>query len=157
MRQGDPGVPEGLTLPEGWTLRPMALAPRTGQETATRPSSQPGHLAQEGSSAQPQSQPSQPVVGSEAGPSTSATVTPQSQPTPSAPNATVSDQSSTLSPKPADPSSLESSLESSWSFGNVGERTETEGSSSAVADNNSDSQGATRRTVTMEDVEDSEQ
>jgi E3 ubiquitin-protein ligase synoviolin len=157
LRQGDPGVPEGLTLPEGWTLRPMALAPRTGQETATRPSSQPGHLAQEGSSAQPQSQPSQPVVGSEAGPSTSATVTPQSQPTPSAPNATVSDQSSTSSPKPADPSSLESSLESSWSFGNVGERTETEGSSSAVADNNSDSQGATRRTVTMEDVEDSEQ
>ncbi|KAG9192159.1 E3 ubiquitin-protein ligase synoviolin [Alternaria panax] len=153
LRQGDPGIPEGLTLPEGWTLRPMALAPRTSQEGATRPFSQPGHLAQEGSSTQSQTQSSQPVAESEAGPSISAAVTPQNQPTPSALNATASDQPSNSSPKPAEPSSLESS----WSFGNVGERTETEGARSAVAGNNSESQSATRRTVTIEDVEDSEQ
>ncbi|CAG5146947.1 uncharacterized protein ALTATR162_LOCUS1959 [Alternaria atra] len=157
LRQGDPGIPEGLTLPEGWTLRPMALAPRTGQESATRPSSQPGHLAQEGSPAQPQSQSSQPVAEPAAGPSTSPALTQQNQPTPSATNTTASDQPSNSSPKPPEPSSLESSLESSWSFGNVGERAETEGSSSAVAGNNSESQSATRRTVTIEDVEDSEQ
>lgn len=151
LRQGDPGIPEGLTLPEGWTLRPMALAPRTGQESATRPSSQPGHLAQ------PQSQSSQPVAEPAAGPSTSPALTQQNQPTPSATNTTASDQPSNSSPKPPEPSSLESSLESSWSFGNVGERAETEGSSSAVAGNNSESQSATRRTVTIEDVEDSEQ
>ncbi|PSN62593.1 hypothetical protein BS50DRAFT_502287 [Corynespora cassiicola Philippines] len=28
LRQGDAGVPEGVVLPEGWTLRPMALAPQ---------------------------------------------------------------------------------------------------------------------------------
>jgi E3 ubiquitin-protein ligase synoviolin len=151
LRQDDPGVPEGLTLPEGWTLRPMALAPRTGQESATRLSSQPGHLAQEDSSTQLQPQPSQPVAEPEAGPSAPATVTQQNQPSRSATNATASDQPSNSSPKPAEPSSLESS----WSFGNVGER--TEGSSSAVAGNSSESQSATRRTVTIEDAEDSEQ
>ncbi|KAH8727230.1 hypothetical protein GQ44DRAFT_612324 [Phaeosphaeriaceae sp. PMI808] len=31
LRQGDAGVPAGLALPEGWTLRPMALAPQSGQ------------------------------------------------------------------------------------------------------------------------------
>ncbi|KAF2026816.1 hypothetical protein EK21DRAFT_73332 [Setomelanomma holmii] len=33
LRQGDTGVPAGLTLPEGWTLRPMALAPRASQDS----------------------------------------------------------------------------------------------------------------------------
>jgi E3 ubiquitin-protein ligase synoviolin len=56
-------------------------------------------------------------------------------------------------PKPAEPSSLESS----WSFGNVAERNEAEGSSSAVAGSSSDGQAATRRTVTVEDAEDNEQ
>jgi E3 ubiquitin-protein ligase synoviolin len=153
LRQGDPGVPEGLTLPEGWTLRPMALAPRNGQESATHTSSQPGQLAPEGSSIPPQPQPPQSVAESEAGPSTTATATRQNQAASSAENTTTSDEPPNRSPKPAEPSSLESS----WSFGNVGERAEAEGSSSAVAGSNSESQSATRRTVTIEDVEDGEQ
>jgi E3 ubiquitin-protein ligase synoviolin len=153
LRQGDPGIPEGLTLPEGWTLRPMALAPRNSQESATRPSSQPGHLAPESGSIPPQPQSTQPVAEPEAGSSTSAPATPQNQAASSTPNATSSGEPSNRSPKPAEPSSLESS----WSFGNVGERTEAEGSSSAVAGNASESQSAFRRTVTVEDVEDGEQ
>ncbi|KAI4655882.1 hypothetical protein J4E93_000598 [Alternaria ventricosa] len=153
LRQGDPGVPEGLTLPEGWTLRPMALAPRNSQESATRPSSQPGHSAPESGSIPPQLQTTQPVAEPDAGPSTSAPAASQNQPASSTPNPTTSDEPSNRSPKPAEPSSLESS----WSFGNVGERTEAEGSSSAVAGSSSEGQTATRRTVTVEDVEDGEQ
>jgi E3 ubiquitin-protein ligase synoviolin len=170
LRQGDAGVPEGLTLPDGWTLRPMAQAPRPGQENATIPplqSEQAGQTdsaeqaGQAGSAEQtgplgqtdaliPSSppQPVQPVETTEAGPSVSAVATPQVQPTSSAAQPT-----SASSPKPAEPSSLESS----WSFGNVAERNEAEGSSSAVAGSSSDGQTATRRTVTVEDVEDNEQ
>jgi E3 ubiquitin-protein ligase synoviolin len=79
LRQGDAGVPAGLTLPEGWTLRPMALAPRPGQESMSVP-------------APPQSQ--QPAA--EAGPSLS------SAPATSAPAAASS-------ANPAESSSLESS------------------------------------------------
>lgn len=123
LRQGDAGVPAGLTLPEGWTLRPMALTPRSGQESnqvTTTP------------------QPSQPQ---EASSSSGSAPTLPARPTTSS------------SPKPPEPSSLESS----WSFGNVPERNEAEGSSSAVASSCSGGQGATRRTVTVEDAEDSEQ
>jgi E3 ubiquitin-protein ligase synoviolin len=153
LRQGDPGVPEGVTLPEGWTLRPMALAPRNGQESAIATSAQRGQLAPEGSVIPPQPQPLQSVAESEAGPWTSATTTPQNQAASSMPNTTASEEPPNRSPKAAEPSSLESS----WSFGNVGERAEAEGSSSAVAGSNSESQSATRRTVTVEDVEEGEQ
>ncbi|KAL5116833.1 E3 ubiquitin-protein ligase hrd1 [Pleosporales sp. CAS-2024a] len=37
LRQGDDGVPTGLTLPDGWTLRPMALSPRVGQDSRPMP------------------------------------------------------------------------------------------------------------------------
>jgi E3 ubiquitin-protein ligase synoviolin len=132
LRQGDDGVPSGLTLPQGWTLRPMALAPRPGQEARSMPAP-----------VQP-SPPPQPTE--EAGLSASSTAT---DPGPSAP-----DPRTDSSPKPAEPSSLESS----WSFGNVPERTEAaEGSRSTVARNGSDDQDSTRRTVTVEDAEDNEQ
>jgi E3 ubiquitin-protein ligase synoviolin len=121
LRQGDAGVPAGLTLPEGWTLRPMALAPRHGQENVPIPA--------------PSQSPQPPA---EAGPSSSSA--PASTAPPSGP-----------SPKPAE----SSSLDSSWSFGNAPERSETEGSSSGVAGSSLDGSNPTRRTVIVEDAEDS--
>jgi E3 ubiquitin-protein ligase synoviolin len=126
LRQGDDGVPAGLSLPEGWTLRPMALAPGPGQATRSMPPEQP------------------PQPRDEAGP-------PSASPPTAGPSATGPETDS--SSKPAEPSSLESS----WSFGNIPERTETEASSSAVAGNSSEDSNLTRRTVTVEDVEDNEQ
>ncbi|KAF2827657.1 hypothetical protein CC86DRAFT_455260 [Ophiobolus disseminans] len=117
LRQGDAGLPVGLTLPEGWSLRPMALAPRPGQNNNFVPVP---------------SQPSQPPT--EAGPSSSAPV-------------------AGSSPKQAE----SSSLDSSWSFGNIPERSEGEGSSSGAAGGSSQGQNVTRRTVTVEDAEDNEQ
>lgn len=93
LRQGDAGLPDGVVLPEGWTLRPMIATPQPGP-SATRPSS----------------------------------TGPQATP--------------------------ERSLESSWSFGNVGGDTEAEGSSSAVAGTSAADQNLTRRTVTVEDADD---
>ncbi|USP73333.1 uncharacterized protein yc1106_00607 [Curvularia clavata] len=147
LRQGDAGVPAGVTLPEGWTLRPMALAPRPGHEGATMAaSSQAG-----------QSQPAAPAAESEADTSTtSANVTGQAHAGAPVVNTTTgtggTQQGSNSSPKPAEPSSLESS----WSFGNLGERTEGEGSSSAVAGSSSEGQRATRRRVTVEDEDEYE-
>ncbi|CAO2656180.1 Nn.00g049830.m01.CDS01 [Neocucurbitaria sp. VM-36] len=132
LRQGDAGIPEGLTLPEGWTLRPMALAP------------QPGHQ----SSISPPHQAPQPTV--EAGSSTSAEVNSQSQADPSSGAPTTTGPTASSSPKPTELSSLESS----WSFGNAQERHETESSTSAVAGSSSEGQHGTRRTVTVEDAED---
>jgi E3 ubiquitin-protein ligase synoviolin len=148
LRQGDDGVPTGLTLPEGWTLRPMALAPRPAQESrpltaptqppqaenasgpsSSSPATAPG-LVEPMSSVPESSLPGSTELGSSA---------PGAQPSPS--------------PKAAEPSSLESS----WSFGNVPERTEAEGSGSAVAGSSSVDQNLTRRTVTIEDAEDDEQ
>jgi E3 ubiquitin-protein ligase synoviolin len=147
LRQGNDGVPTGLVLPEGWTLRPMALAPRAGQEG--RPTTVPPQPPQSEEAPGPSS--SRPSTAP--GPSDPNT----SQPTPSVAEPSVPGASSTgpqtsTSPKPAEPSSLESS----WSFGNVPERTETEGSSSAVAENRSEDQNLSRRTVTVEDAEDNE-
>jgi E3 ubiquitin-protein ligase synoviolin len=151
LRQGDAGVPEGLTLPEGWTLRPMALAPRSGQENAAI--SQPPRPEQPAQESDPQPPQPQPAPEAEAGPSTSTVSTPQVQP---ASSSTDPIQPATSSPKPAEPSSLESS----WSFGNVGERNEAEGSgsSTAVAGSSAgEDQSATRRTVSVEDTEDNGQ
>lgn len=142
LRQGDAGVPEGVTLPEGWTLRPMALAPRPNQvntSTFPPPPSQPHS-----------SSPSRPT--DIPGPSSSSSA-------PAPPSSSPSRPTSDPSPKPAEPSSLESS----WSFGNIpsAERNEAEASSSAVAHSSSSSSGETRnltrRTVTIEDAEDPEQ
>ncbi|PVI06906.1 hypothetical protein DM02DRAFT_723869 [Periconia macrospinosa] len=94
LRHGDAGLPDGVVLPEGWTLRPMVAT------------SQPGPIAT-GSSA---------AAGLQATPR---------------------------------------SLDSSWSFGNAGGDTETEGSSTAVAGSSSTEDGTlTRRTVTVEDADD---
>jgi len=155
LRQGDAGVPAGLTLPDGWTLRPMALAPRPGQESVAMPApSHPERPAQESDSTAAQQAPP-PAVDDEAAapPSTSATVTPQAQPAAPVADPTSPDQPPNPSPKRAEPSSLESS----WSFGNVGERNEAEGSSSSVARSSSSGQNASRRTVSVEDAEDNEQ
>ncbi|KAF1362400.1 hypothetical protein EJ07DRAFT_153315 [Lizonia empirigonia] len=154
LRQGDAGVPEGLTLPEGWTLRPMALATQSSQESAPAPSSLP-----------PPSVPAPAVLAS----ATPTPTAPEAQPedpqpqaeptraqlTPTAVNTapTASIPISGASPKAAEPSSLESS----WSFGNLPERNEAEGSSSAVAGSSTEDQNVTKRTVTVEDVEDNEQ
>jgi E3 ubiquitin-protein ligase synoviolin len=132
IRQGDDGVPAGVTLPEGWTLRPMALAPRPSQDS---------HSVS--APAQSPLQPRQSNQGVE--------TTPSSLPTASGPS---SSQPPSSSPKRAEPSSLESS----WSFSNMPERTEAEGSSSATAARGtSEQEQLTRRTVSVEDAEDNEQ
>ena len=157
LRQGDSGIPEGLTLPEGWTLRPMALAAQSGQESAPAVSSLPSQSAEDTATpvaavAEPQPAP----VASEAQatvpepPAHSAPVQPTLPATSTSP---APAPASSSSPKPAEPSSLESS----WSFGNLPERSEAEGSSSAVAGNSSEGQNVTKRAVTVEDAEDIEQ
>ncbi|RMZ70206.1 RING finger [Pyrenophora seminiperda CCB06] len=149
LRQGDAGVPAGLTLPEGWTLRPMALAPRAGQESVAMPApSHPEQAAQESDSTA-----ARPGAHAEAAPSTSTTVTPQVQAAAPAADVTNPDAAPNSPPKRAEPSSLESS----WSFGNVGERNEAEGSSSSVARSSREGQATTRRTVSIEEAEDNEQ
>jgi E3 ubiquitin-protein ligase synoviolin len=154
LRQGDAGIPEGLALPEGWTLRPMALAPRTGQEHTTISSPPQSEQSGQGSSsAVAQPRPTQPAAEAEAGPSTSAIATPQAQAASSSTDVTTSAQPSTPSPKRAE----SSSLESSWSFGNAGEKTEGESSSTAVAGSSAKDQSVTRRTATVEDAEDNGQ
>lgn len=137
FRQGDAGLPQGLTLPEGWTLRPMAPVPRPGQTAA--PTSQP--------SPPPTQQAAEAGSSNSAGSSTNVAY---SVPAPApAPSSNLAPQSS---PKGREPSSLESS----WSFGNVQERPDaTEGSSSAVAGSSSEpqeqGQNVTRRTASVED------
>lgn len=175
LRQGDVGIPDGLTLPEGWTLRPMALAAQSGQDTASAPSSSSPQTAF--------SVPVAPEPTSSAPPATDTTTAavpavPETQPagfqaevpqpeglqsqvepaaaqsTPAATsNSTVSVPTTSASPKTAEPSSLESS----WSFGNTPERNEAEGSSSAVAGSSSEGHNVTKRAVTVEDAEDNEQ
>jgi E3 ubiquitin-protein ligase synoviolin len=170
LRQGDEGVPAGLSLPEGWTMRPMALAPRLGQDNRHVPAASQSSPPAVTSEASPPvaSLPSQPEQ--EAGPSPSsppataglsvldALASSQSSSNPSG-SATSAPESSTPGPS-ADSSSKAaepSSLESSWSFGNTPERTEAGGSSSAVAGSGSEDQNLTKRTVTIEDAEDNEQ
>ncbi|KAL6705281.1 E3 ubiquitin-protein ligase hrd1 [Coniothyrium glycines] len=139
LRQGDAGVPEGLTLPDGWTLTPMSQTSRGGAthhgQAATQ-SSLPTRDAQ-GAAAPPRSVDTE-ASSMQQDPSTAATA-----------NATASTASTGPGTKATEPSSLESS----WSFGNVGERNEAEGSSSAVARSNADGAGI-RRTATVEDDED---
>ncbi|KAF1956859.1 hypothetical protein CC80DRAFT_412706 [Byssothecium circinans] len=139
LRHGDAGLPEGVVLPEGWTLRPMALAPQPGSSSSV--SQPPVGTAPPA----PSQAPSQPP----AGPSTA-------QPTPSSEARTTPNTSA--DPGPSSKQAEPSSLESSWSFGNTSGNTsgnnEAEGSSSAVAASNAEGQSATRRTVTIEDADD---
>jgi E3 ubiquitin-protein ligase synoviolin len=153
LRQGDDGVPAGLTLPEGWTLRPMALAPRPGQENRSALAATQPSQSVEGQGPSPSEPPaasgssiSDPLASSASFPSSS-------EATSSAPGSLVPDPPADAPSKTAEPSSLESS----WSFGNVPERTEASGSSSAVAGSSSEDQNLTKRTVTVEDAEDNEQ
>lgn len=142
LRQGDAGVPEGLTLPEGWTLRPMAQSQAQvqtplGSGVSGRSSRLPGHPSDAAEISGLYSRPSAlPRQGQEE--------RPHSRSGPSGPV-------STGGPgwRPTEPSSLESS----WSFGNVGERNEGESTSSAVARRSSEGT-VTRRAVTVEDAED---
>ncbi|KAF1973603.1 hypothetical protein BU23DRAFT_554229 [Bimuria novae-zelandiae CBS 107.79] len=114
LRQGDAGVPEGLTLPEGWTLRPMALAPQPGN-TQTQPSTESETSGTSGAPAASHrpfpavhsSVARPPASSSPPGTSGSAAVPPSTSPEPS-------------------------SLGSSWSFDNAGNN-EAQGSSSVVA------------------------
>lgn len=140
LRQGDEGVPTGVTLPEGWTLRPMALASQS--QPAHRPAEAP---AAESTQAAPQA--TQLDVGGQ--PATSNLPTASEAPAESS----SSGQQSSPSPKTAEPTSLGSS----WSFNDVPERTEIEALSSAVAEGSSQDGNLTRRTVTVEDTEDNEQ
>jgi E3 ubiquitin-protein ligase synoviolin len=162
LRQGDSGVPEGLTLPEGWTLRPMTLAAQTSQQSVPASSSMSSQSVPEATllavppvPAVPETQSAH--VLSEDQPAGSQ---PQTSPAPVQPissatsTASAPAPTSTSSPKPVEPSSLESS----WSFGSLPrERSEAEASSSAVAGSSSEGQNVTKRTVTVEDAEDNEQ
>ncbi|KAJ4990788.1 hypothetical protein SVAN01_03797 [Stagonosporopsis vannaccii] len=160
LRQGDASIPEGLTLPDGWTLRPMTLAAASGlasTPTASQPSqSVAGTATPAPAGLDAQSTPMvaevQPVTDQSQADSTPVQSTPSAPPTDPAPASTLVPATNS-SPKPAAPSSLESS----WSFGDLPERNEAEGSSSAVAGSSSEGHNLTKRAVTVEDAEDNEQ
>ncbi|KAL1601816.1 E3 ubiquitin-protein ligase hrd1 [Paraconiothyrium brasiliense] len=147
LRQGDAGVPEGLTLPEGWTLRPMALSPQAGAAAAQATEAGPSGTARryfppiQRSSAQPR---------------------PSSSSPPTAPMPAAGQSSSAAEPKSSEPSSLGSS----WSFDNASNN-DAQGSSSGVAGSGSEGQGASQlrarpsvagssapRPVTVEETDD---
>ncbi|KAF2738019.1 hypothetical protein EJ04DRAFT_460374 [Polyplosphaeria fusca] len=149
VRQGDPGLPTGLHLPEGWTLTPMHST-----SNVTAPQLNDNRDGGQQSSA-PQA----------AAPSTNnplATDSPRERPSSSgAPGASNSSAGpSSAGPFSAGPSSKPgepSSLESSWSFGQVERNNDAEGSSSAVASSSTEGQNLTRRAAMVEDTEDSGQ
>jgi E3 ubiquitin-protein ligase synoviolin len=145
LRQGDTGLPDGLVLPEGWTLRPMARAPQSTESVQNLVSSQ-------------EAQPAPEAAPAISGPSSSSQDTqPRPVSSPLRPSSTgepaISTPAAASTSKPTEPSSLESS----WSFGNSTGGNEGEGSSSAVAGSSSGSPSVTRRTATVEDTEDHEQ
>ncbi|EAT80666.2 hypothetical protein SNOG_12254 [Parastagonospora nodorum SN15] len=147
LRQGDDGVPSGLTLPEGWTLRPMALAPRSGQESRSEVVPSQASPGADTSRLPPSSST---MTGSSA---SNPSVPESSAPASTAPGPSATGPHASSSPEVAEPSSLASS----WSFGNVPERNEAVSSGSVVAGSSLGEQNVTRRTVTVEDVEDPEQ
>lgn len=136
LGQGDASIPSGLTLPEGWTLTPMAPTARSGQQ---------------GPSVSSISQPSQ--LGSEVETLVASTTSSQAPANQASAVTSTTRVAENSSPRPAEPSSLESS----WSFGNVAERIEAEGASSAVAEGNPEGNNVTGRAVTVEDAEDNGQ
>ncbi|KAJ4348248.1 E3 ubiquitin-protein ligase hrd1 [Didymosphaeria variabile] len=147
LRQGDGGVPEGLTLPEGWTLRPMALSPQAGNMHGQATEAGPSGTARryfptvQRSSAPPPHSSSSPPTASDSG---------------------AGPASSAAEPKSSEPSSLGSS----WSFDNASNN-DAQGSSSAVAGSSSEGQGSSQlrarpsaagssapRPVTVEETDD---
>ncbi|KAL5458836.1 hypothetical protein PMIN06_003153 [Paraphaeosphaeria minitans] len=130
LRQGDAGVPEGLALPDGWTLRPMALSPQTGSTEAPA-SAEPGPPGTARRYFPAVQRSPAPVPASLSSPP------PTSGPT-AGPSSTTAAPSSTTA-APSEPSSLGSS----WSFDNTGNN-EAEGSSSAVAGSSSEAQGSSQ-------------
>lgn len=146
LRQGDAGVPEGLALPEGWTLRPMALSPQPGSTEAPS-STEPGPS---GTARRYFPAVQRPMAQA-----------PSSSSSPPTTSDTTAGPSSTTA-TPSEPSSLGSS----WSFDNAGNN-EAEGSSSAVAGSSSEGQGSNQlrarpsvagssapRPVTVEETDD---
>ena len=163
LRQGDAGVPEGLTLPEGWTLRPMTLAAQPGQNVGPHVSPTPLQSATTAAPAEvespqspqsprsPQSPQSPPVLPAQTAVPQAPADTMLAQPEPSSSTAPPAESSS--SPKPVAPNSLESS----WAFGDLPVRNEAEGSSTAVAGSSAEDQNAIKRTVTVEEAEEDDQ
>jgi E3 ubiquitin-protein ligase synoviolin len=152
LRQGDAGMPEGLTIPEGWTLRPMAQAAQSAPASASAPVSLPSESTSRAVVPVSVAEPAPVVQEAQALESQSQADATPVQPAPSV-TTTPAGPTTSSSPKPAAPSSLESS----WSFGDLPERNEAEGSSSAVAGSSSEGQNMTKRAVTVEDAEDNEQ
>lgn len=146
LRQGDSGVPEGLTLPEGWTLRPMALSAQAGSTEAPAPTEGgPSGMAR----------PYFPVVQRSPAPTPASSTSPPP----------TSNQAAGL-PSTTAALSEPSSLGSSWSLDNAANN-EAEGSSSAAARSSSEAQGSGQlrsrpapagtsapRPVTVEETED---
>jgi E3 ubiquitin-protein ligase synoviolin len=133
MGPGDPNLPAGLTLPEGWSLRRLAPIPQpTGQRSPT------------------EQQQSEQRMGS-APPSSSG----DSQPTPTSTEpASLGNQSSSNSPD--DSSSGRKVQEPVTNLPNWGSRavagsTGAEASSSSAGASSSEEQSTTRRRVTIED------
>ncbi|KAF2660605.1 hypothetical protein K491DRAFT_674550 [Lophiostoma macrostomum CBS 122681] len=147
LRQGNAGLPEGLVLPEGWTLRPLALAP---------PREIAGSQNTPSSFQSPPPAPTAPVETTSAtpGPASGAQAPSGSHGGSTQPRASSSEAPSASHPTTASSSKAAepSSLASSWSFGNAAGGNEGDGSSSAVV--GSGSEDSTRRTVTVEDAED---
>lgn len=115
LRQGDAGIPQGLTLPEGWTLRPMSLAAQstptpTTTTTATQPP--PTEAGPSGTTG--------PLASALASGSASVSAsTPRPLPAERSSPPLFASSSSTATPlaQAAEPSSLGSS----WSFDTVGQ------------------------------------
>ena len=138
----------------------MALAAQPGPERAPAPSSLPQQSTQQAAVSEAQQVPVVPEAQSAPVAPETPPAEPQPQTTPAPVQPTLSATptapapTSSSSPKPAEPSSLESS----WSFGNLPpERSEADASSSAVAGSSAEGQNVTKRTVTVEDAEDNEQ
>ncbi|KAF2869147.1 hypothetical protein BDV95DRAFT_113433 [Massariosphaeria phaeospora] len=143
LRQGDAGLPNGLVLPDGWTLRPMALAPRTRNEdgqVATR--SEQIQSVAGAASARPTPSSSNSTTQPRA---ESSSAYPLSSAAPDTSSAAAGSSSKVAEP---------SSLESSWSFGNAPGSNEASGSSSAVVGSSTEAQNVTRRSATVEEAED---
>ncbi|KAF2204102.1 hypothetical protein GQ43DRAFT_453988 [Delitschia confertaspora ATCC 74209] len=159
---GDPNLPAGLTLPEGWTIRRLVPMVQEAQssDTPVRPPT-PGPAA---SSLASVPQPLSTLSSLQRmSPSSGTTQLPPASTPASAPSQTTNASATAASAiRDTPPSSPETSApkatepvssESSWSFGSVGGLGEGEASGSSARPS---SEGAARRTVTVEEVEDVE-
>lgn len=144
LTQGDPGLPEGFVLPEGWTLTPLApSAPR-------RRSGSPSVLPPQPTSPATSTAQREPSASSSA-----STAVPEREPTQQQ-GPTSTGEAAPGPSASADKSPDLSSLGSSWSFGNNNPTGESSASSSSIAERNTEGGSVSRRTATVEDSEDSE-